>query len=81
MTAEDARRERYAVALYRTLGFSAERHPWAGLSLARREVWYQRADAAMVVADEEIAERLDAEGDAATEGEEDSAWRGSDETR
>ncbi|WP_326806531.1 MULTISPECIES: hypothetical protein [unclassified Streptomyces] len=63
MTDEDARRERYAVALYSTLGFSAERHPWAGLSPARREVWYQRADAAMAVADEEIAERLNAEGE------------------
>ncbi|WP_327393542.1 hypothetical protein OG533_38265 [Streptomyces sp. NBC_01186] len=63
MTDEDARRERYAVALYSTLGFSAERHPWTGLSPARREVWYQRADAAMAVADEEIAERLNAEGE------------------
>lgn len=59
------RRERYARALYRTLGFSADRHPWAGLAPARREVWYQRADAAMAVADEEIAEALrGAAGDA-----------------
>ncbi|UNS95857.1 hypothetical protein MMF93_04625 [Streptomyces tubbatahanensis] len=53
----DERRERYARALYATLGYSAERHPWAGLSPARREVWYVRADAAIAVADEEIAQR------------------------
>ncbi|OEU85146.1 hypothetical protein DB35_01235 [Streptomyces abyssalis] len=60
MTADgDAdRRERYAMALYATLGFSAERHPWAGLAAARREVWYKRADAAMALADEEIAEAV-----------------------
>ncbi|MDF4252580.1 MULTISPECIES: hypothetical protein [Streptomyces] len=55
---ETDRRERYATALYRTLGYSAERHPWAGLSAARRAVWYTRAEAAMAVADEEIAEAL-----------------------
>ncbi|MGY1434300.1 hypothetical protein [Streptomyces reniochalinae] len=54
---DDERRERYARALYATLGYSAERHPWAGLSPARREVWYVRADAAIAVADEEIAQR------------------------
>ncbi|MFI8849851.1 hypothetical protein [Streptomyces sp. 891-h] len=59
---EDERRERYAMALYRTLGYSAERHPWAGLAPARREVWYVRADAAMAVADSEIAEALRAAG-------------------
>ena len=48
------RRERYARALYGTLGFSAERHPWSGLTPTRREVWYVRADAAIAVADEEI---------------------------
>ncbi|OEV10781.1 hypothetical protein [Streptomyces nanshensis] len=56
--ADDDRRERYATALYATLGFSAERHPWASLSPARREVWYTRADAVIAVADEEIAEAL-----------------------
>lgn len=61
MTAED-RRERYAMALYATLGFSAERHPWRSLAPARREVWYQRADAAIAVADEEIAEAVRAAG-------------------
>lgn len=50
------RRERYAMALYSTLGYSAERHPWATLAPARREVWYKRADAAMALADKEIAE-------------------------
>lgn len=55
---EGERRERYALALYGTLGFSAERHPWAGLAPQRREVWYARADAVMAVADEEIAEAL-----------------------
>ncbi|MBO8190280.1 hypothetical protein ITI46_00880 [Streptomyces oryzae] len=59
---EDERREQYAVALYSTLGHSAERHPWAGLSPARREVWYVRADAAMAVADREIAEALRTSG-------------------
>ncbi|MBO8184055.1 hypothetical protein [Streptomyces spirodelae] len=59
---EDERRERYAMVLYRTLGYSAERHPWAGLAPARREVWYVRADAAMAVADSEIAEALRAAG-------------------
>ncbi|MGP3989310.1 hypothetical protein [Streptomyces sp. 3N207] len=59
---EDERREQYAVALYSTLGHSAERHPWSGLSPARREVWYVRADAAMAVADREIAEALRASG-------------------
>lgn len=54
----ERRRERYAQALYSTLGFSAERHPWSGLAPARRQVWYQRAEAAMAVADQEIAERL-----------------------
>jgi len=58
VTDQDARRERYARALYSTLGHSAERHPWAGLAPARREIWYQRADAAIAVADEEIAARL-----------------------
>lgn len=52
------RRERYARALYGTLGFSAERHPWATLAPARREVWYLRADAVIAVADEEIAEAV-----------------------
>jgi len=52
------RRERYAMALYETLGFSAERHPWATLAPARREVWYQRANAAIALADEEIAEAV-----------------------
>ena len=52
------RRERYAMALYATLGFSAERHPWAALAPARREVWYRRADAAMALADKEIAEAV-----------------------
>lgn len=56
------RRERYAVALYETLGFSAERHPWPTLSPVRREVWYRRADAAIAVADEEIAEAVRASG-------------------
>jgi len=56
------RRERYAMALYSTLGFSAERHPWATLAPARREVWYQRADAVIAVADEEIAEAVRASG-------------------
>lgn len=56
------RRERYAMALYATLGFSAERHPWATLAPARREVWYRRADAAMALADEEIAEAVRAAG-------------------
>lgn len=56
------RRERYATALYKTLGFSAERHPWATLAPARREIWYLRADAAMAVADEEIAEAVRASG-------------------
>ncbi|WP_207794545.1 hypothetical protein [Streptomyces bathyalis] len=46
------------MALYATLGFSAERHPWATLAPARREVWYRRADAAMALADEEIAEAV-----------------------
>ncbi|WP_016907302.1 hypothetical protein [Streptomyces xiaopingdaonensis] len=55
------RRERYARALYATLGFSAERHPWEGLAAARREVWYVRADAALALADEEIAEALESE--------------------
>ncbi|MEU3194327.1 hypothetical protein ABZ686_27715 [Streptomyces sp. NPDC006992] len=55
---ETDRRERYATALYHTLGYSAERHPWAGLSAARREIWYTRAEAAMAVADEEITEAL-----------------------
>ncbi len=32
---ETDRRERYATALYRTLGYSAERHPWSGLSPRR----------------------------------------------
>ncbi|MCH6163796.1 hypothetical protein [Streptomyces marispadix] len=58
----DERRERYAKALYATLGFSAERHPWTTLAPARREVWYQRADAAIAVADEEIAEAVRASG-------------------
>lgn len=60
MTADtDAgRRERYATALYATLGFSAERHPWATLSPARREIWYTRADAVIAVADAEIAEAV-----------------------
>ncbi|MFG3256730.1 hypothetical protein [Streptomyces sp. NPDC048172] len=62
MTERDARRERYARALYATLGFSADRHPWEGLAPARREIWYVRADAAMGVADEEIAETLRARG-------------------
>ncbi|MGH3115819.1 MAG: hypothetical protein ACRDQ2_01630 [Gaiellales bacterium] len=64
MTADAAadRRERYAMALYATLGFSAERHPWATLAPARREVWYQRADAVIAVADEEIAEAVRASG-------------------
>ncbi|NGO71784.1 hypothetical protein [Streptomyces boncukensis] len=61
MDDRNARRERYAQALYGTLGFSAERHPWAGLAPARREVWYARADAAMAVADEEIEDALRAE--------------------
>jgi hypothetical protein len=56
VTAGDNRRERYARALYATLGHSAERHPWQTLARARREIWYQRADAAIAVADEEIAE-------------------------
>ncbi|GAA2621127.1 hypothetical protein [Streptomyces axinellae] len=77
MTAEEARRERYAVALYRTLGFSAERHPWAGLSPARRDIWYQRAEAAMAVADEEIAEGLAAAAaNAAADTDTDSTRRG-----
>ncbi|MGI5347383.1 hypothetical protein ACQEU8_04225 [Streptomyces sp. CA-250714] len=59
---QDERRERYAVALYSTLGHSAERHPWVTLSPARREIWYVRADAAMAVADSEIAEALRASG-------------------
>lgn len=58
MTDQNTRRERYAMALYATLGFSADRHPWSGLAPARREIWYQRAEAAMAVADEEIAEAL-----------------------
>ncbi|OEV27494.1 hypothetical protein AN219_22660 [Streptomyces nanshensis] len=57
-----ARRERYAAALYATLGYSAERHPWATLARARREVWYQRADAVIAVADEEIADAVRASG-------------------
>ncbi|NSC19972.1 hypothetical protein FM076_01600 [Streptomyces albus subsp. chlorinus] len=60
---DEERRERYALALYNTLGFSAQRHPWPSLAPARREVWYRRAEAAMAVADEEIAERLGAEGE------------------
>ncbi|MFC4494748.1 hypothetical protein ACFPA8_11455 [Streptomyces ovatisporus] len=56
------RRERYAMALYATLGFSSERHPWATLAPARREVWYLRADAAIAVADEEIAAAVRASG-------------------
>ena len=56
------RRERYAMALYATLGFSAERHPWEGLAPARREVWYLRADAAIAVADEEIEKAVRASG-------------------
>ncbi|GGO42727.1 hypothetical protein GCM10012287_04280 [Streptomyces daqingensis] len=60
MTADGStdRREKYARALYSTLGFSAERHPWTTLAPARREVWYQRADAAISLADEEIAEAV-----------------------
>ncbi|WP_030885083.1 hypothetical protein [Streptomyces sp. NRRL F-5053] len=58
MSSDIDRRERYARSLYGTLEFSAERHPWEGLAPARREIWYTRAEAAMAVADEEIAEAL-----------------------
>lgn len=57
--AEDAertgRRDRYAAALYATLELSALRGPWATAGPLRRKVWYDRADAAMAVADEEQA--------------------------
>jgi hypothetical protein len=53
----DARRERYAAALYATLEVTPHRHPWATLSAFRRSVWYARAEAAMAVADAETAEQ------------------------
>jgi hypothetical protein len=49
------RRERYAETLYGTLEVSPRRHPWATLSPLRRAVWYARADAAMRLADAELA--------------------------
>ena len=49
------RRERYAEALYATLEVSPTRHPWETLSPLRRAVWYARADAAVAVADGELA--------------------------
>lgn len=53
--ADPERRERYAEALYNTLENSPSRHPWATLSGLRRAVWYDRADAAMALADAELA--------------------------
>jgi hypothetical protein len=49
------RRERYAQALYVTLEVTPRRHPWETLSPLRRQVWYQRAEAAMAMADVELA--------------------------
>lgn len=54
--ADPERREWYAQALYATLEVTPRRHPWETLSPLRRAVWYARAEAAMAMADAELAE-------------------------
>uniref|UniRef100_UPI0007C48C8C HIT family protein n=1 Tax=Streptomyces capuensis TaxID=1464056 RepID=UPI0007C48C8C len=50
------RRERYAEALYNTVREPVKKSPWHTLSAFWRAAWYDRADAAMALADAEHAE-------------------------